>query len=69
MYTKTIQLNNCEIEVEYEWDEFNEVLIDINDLTPTNGHKFIDILTEGITLKMIQDHIAENHVNEEPFEE
>jgi len=69
MNTQTVRLNGCAMKVEYDWIELTECLHGITEITPIEGDTTLDILENGITLEMIQDHVAEHHINEEPFEE
>jgi hypothetical protein len=68
MSNQTINVKGCTMDADYTWNNVHNCILELNELT-LNDCTLMDILAEGVTLEMVLNCIAENHVNEEPFEE
>ena len=68
-HTQTVRLDGCVMQVDYTWDNANNELGEIEEITLIENTTIWDVLMAEISAEMIETNIAENHVNEEPFEE
>ena len=65
-HSQTVRLKSCTMEVEYTYDDDT---VEIESITPIEGDTVLDILDQGITIEDIQNHLIENHVELDRFEE